>query len=119
MVFVLMENTPKESIDMFKKRVDLTKSSVMLDEERAWYAAVGNAEPVNLITHYLLSPTSLWNTVRKHGSEGNQEGTKDMKGGLFVIKPDGTEAFRHREESFGNWTPLESLRNAVRNLGNQ
>ena len=109
LVAVLNEDLP-EQVAAFAK--DFWPGELYLDQEKAFFAAVGGGTVRRGTLLTFLNPFSrVWaNAKAAKGVEGNFEGDGLTYGGLLVVRPrSGAVEYAFQEETFGDHAPHEDV----------
>ena len=108
--FILHEDEPPDSIDMFKKVMG-DDSSVLLDKDKAWNSALGNDKPQSVAGMFFQG--SFWRGALSRGKvDGNMKGDGLTRGGVYVLGRGGEELMRYPEKTIGDHPSLSDIATA-------
>jgi hypothetical protein len=118
LVCLLVENIPAE-VEEF--RAKFWPGDIYLDNNLAFFSAVGGGKPRSMGIMSLLNPFSKamknYSRSKKTVSESNFTGNGLTGGGFIVVATGGQRAeYAFQEKNFGDHAPVEDILSAVERL---
>lgn len=123
-VAVVKENIPQE----IKEFREFWSGEIYLDEEKAFYKAIGGGKEhkqFNGVVGFLAALanpfSSIGKIVKAHakraenkGVKGNLNGEGFVQGGLYVVRKNGQSQLKFLESNLGDLCPVDDVVKAVR-----